>query len=167
MVKRVLVTAGKVVAAIGVLFVSALVLSTLPDCAKLRAMVVNGSTSELEDVTLSIRDRVVWSGRFRAREERCIPIAEGGEGVFVLKGRYARSGMWFGGVSDYVTDYDQRIHLFLIKDDGVHAGEWHDPPWPSSEEMTVVDYVRVFGALFLDVMSCADYDLSTGAWRRW
>ena len=167
MVKRAMVTAVKVLVAIGILFVVALLLLTLPDCAKLRAMVVNGSSSDLEDVTLSIRDRVVWSGRLGISEGRRIEDAEGEEGVFMLKGRYARFGIRFEGVSDYVTDYDQRIHLFLIKDDGVHAGEWRDPSWPPSKEMTIRDEVRVFGALFLDVMSCVDYDLSTGAWRRW
>ena len=146
---------------IGVLFVSGLLLLTLPDCAKLRAMVVNGSSSDLEDVTLSIRDRVVWSGRLGISEGRRIEDAEGEEGVFMLKGRYARSGIRFEGVSDYVTDYDQRIHLFLIKDDGVHAGEWRDPSWPPSKEMTIRDEVRVFGALFLDLMSCADHALWT------
>lgn len=167
MVKRALVKASKVLAAIGVLLVVGVVLLTLPDCAKLRAMVVNDGSSDLEDVTLSIRDRVVWSGRLRIFEGRHIEDAEGGEGVFVLKGRYARSGLWFEGVSKYVTSHDQRIHLFLVKHDGVHAGSWRDPLWPPKEERGILYGVRKFGAMFLDLMSCADYDLSTGAWRRW
>ena len=161
MVRRAMVTAGKVLVAIGIFFVVALLLLTLPDCAKLRAMVVNDGSSDLEDVTLSIRDRVVWSGRLEIFGGRRIAVAEGGEGVFVLRGRYAESGVRFERSSTYVTSFDQFIHLFLVKHDGIYAGSWRDPSRLSSKEMIILDEVRIFGALFLDLMSCADHALWT------
>ncbi len=161
MAKQIIVTGRKVLVTIGGLLLIGLVALILPDCTKYRVLVVNGSTSEIEDITLSILGRVVWSGELRTRQGRRIIVPEGREHVFLLKGQYARSGAWFEGVSDYMTGYSQYIHLFLIKDDGVYTGEWYDPPRVPWEERTVVDRVRDIGALFLNIMSCADHALWT------
>ena len=124
-------------------------------------LIVNGSTSEIEPLVLIMREHIVWSGRLGTHEARRIAVAVRASDPFLLTGRYAETGSRFLEYSSYASYYSGRIHLFLIKDDGVHTGYWYDPPWPLSKEMTVVDHVRVFGALFLDLMSCADHALWT------
>lgn len=157
--KRALGTGSKVLAATGVLLVAGLVLLTLPDCARSRVLVVNGSSSELEDLTLTMRGRVVWSGRLDTSEGRRIAVAVRANDPFLLTGRYAKTGIRFEGYSSYARYYDRRIHVFVIDEDGVHPASWFDPPLASSEEPGVLSNASRIGALFLDVMSCTDYEL--------
>ncbi len=161
MAKRAKMRRFKVLTAIGALFVAGVVLLTLPDCDKLRALIVNDSSSELEDVTLSIRGRVVWSGRLDTSEGRRIAVAVRANDPFLLTGRYAKTGIRFEGYSSYARYYDRRIHVFVIDEDGVHPASWFDPPLASSEEPGVLSNASRIGALFLDVMSCADHALWT------
>ena len=156
-----MVTGRKVLVAIGGLLLIGLVALILPDCTRSRVLIVNGSTSEIEPLVLIMREHIVWSGRLGTHEARRIAVAVRASDPFLLTGRYAETGSRFLEYSSYASYYSGRIHLFLIKDAGVHAGEWRDPSWPPSKEMTIRDEVRVFGALFLDLMSCADHALWT------
>lgn len=161
MAKQIMVTGRKVLVAIGSLLLIGLVALILPDCSRARVEVVNGSTSVLEDLTLTMWGRVVWSGRLETRERQRIAVAESTGDSFVLEGRYAESGVRFEGISSYAMNYSGLTHLFLVKDDGVHVGAWYDLPKPWSEEARVLDKARYFGTLFLDLMSCADHALWT------
>ena len=161
MAKQIMVTGRKVLVAIGSLLLIGLVALILPDCTRARVVVVNNSTSVLEDLTLIMRDRVVWSGRLDTRERQRIAVAESTGDSFVLEGRYAESGARFEGISSYAMNYSGLTHLFLVKDDGVHIGAWYAPPWPWSEEAGVLDKARYFGAMLLHFMSCADHALWT------
>ncbi len=159
MAKQIMVTGRKVLVAIGGLLLIGLVALILPDCTRSRVLVVNGSTSEIEPLVLIMREHVVWSGRLRTHEARRIAVAVRASDPFLLTGRYAKTGSRFLEYSSYASYYSGRIHLFLIKDDGVHTGYWYDPPAPWSEEGGGLDEVRYFGALFLDLMSCTDREL--------
>ncbi len=152
----------QVFAVLGILLLALLVALMLPDCARLRAMIINNSSSPIEDITLKIRDEVIWSGGLKRFEARRFNLALYTDGNFEVEGRYVGSDKRFKGHSRYVVSHDVRMHLLVIEDDGVHYVSWADPPMPRLDEEDFRDFVTVFWILGSEFMGCADHDL----WKR-
>lgn len=148
----------KVLAVIVALLLGVLVLLTLPECCRIRAMIINNSRYPVEGVTLTLRDQHIWSGGMGQLDDQRICVPQNVDGVFDIKGQYTDTGEWFAGYSGYVYSYDERIHLLLIEDDGIRRVSWRDPPRASAVSFSKEFLVQI-GALFLRSMSCLDYHL--------
>ena len=81
----------QILAVLGILLLALLVALMLPDCARLRAMIINSNSSPIEDITLKIRDEVIWSGGLKRFEARRFNLALYTNGIFEVEGRYVES----------------------------------------------------------------------------
>ncbi len=143
------------------LVLAAMLLLVLPDCARFKVEIINASRGELDGMSLSIRDQVVWLGRLKSSERRHIAIGAHVNGRFLLKGRYAGSDVRFEQTSAYTIDHDRQTHVFLVKDDRVHYGSWRAPPHNKSDDWSTFDTMLFYGTLLVNVIRCVDHDLRT------
>ncbi len=152
----------QILAVLGILLLALLVALMLPDCARLRAMIINSNSSPIEDITLKIRDEVIWSGGLKRFEARRFNLALYTNGIFEVEGRYVESDKRLKGRSGYVISHDGQMHLLVIEDDGVHYVSWADPPMPRLDKEDFWDSVTVLWIWGSEFMGCADHDL----WKR-
>ena len=157
--KAVAVRVFRVLAVLFVLLLLVVVGLTLPECSRLRVMVVNNTPEPLEEVTLKLGGEIIWSGRLAGLRGKRISVLRSLEGSYDIKGRYGGTGRWFEGTYGYATPYLSDQDLLLIENDGVRYASWWWSDLKSIDDMTFWENVTDFLDLGLVVMSCADYEL--------
>lgn len=152
--KRIFTKGIPVSAVILVVIAACLGLLVLPDCARLKIIVINSTTDNLENV--SVTDSMApgyahWSGRLRPGDVQRIRITARLWADVRLRGTNVAAGREFDERSFYAsTDlFPGRTFLFLVEDHGIHTAMWEADkswialPWP--------------GSLFLQEMACLDH----------
>lgn len=157
--KAVAVGLFRVLAVLFVLLLLVVVGLTLPECSRLRVMVVNNTTKPVEEVTLKLGGEIIWSGRLAGLSGKRISVLRTQEGYYDIKGRYGGTGRRFEGSYGYTTAYSSEQRLLLIENDGVRYASWWWSDRKSIDDMTFWENVTDFLDLGLMVMSCADYEL--------
>ena len=158
-IKSVAVGIFRVLAGLLVLLLLVVVGLTLPECSRLRVMVVNNTTKPLEEVTLKLGGEIIWSGRLAALRGKRISVLRSLEGSYDIKGRFGGTDRWFEGSFGYATPYLSDQDLLLIENDGVRYASWWWSDVKSIDDMTFWENVTDFLDLGRMVMSCADYEL--------
>ncbi len=86
--KSIAVGIFRVLAVLLVLLLLVVVGLTLPECSRLRVMVVNNTPEPVEEVTLKLGGEIIWSGRLAGLRGKRISVLRRLNGYFSIEGRY-------------------------------------------------------------------------------